>query len=543
MRHLDEGTIHTWLDGQLPRDEAAVVEGHVAECRQCADAVAEARGFIAASSRILTALDGVPRDVAPKQPLGASRQPVGASRQSSAISHQPSAGGAPASADAPVIAQPATHSAAKRAQRRWFRGPSLAAAATIVVAVGTFALMRAGGDKSTSLEVAADAGAERASGPLASDSSSPVLSAPSATPAPANAPVANEARDAVATDRRGFADGARPAESRRLSEPAVAGSQREQLAKQELPTTVAATGRAATSQRERDEPQTRERPVAPAPPPAVVSAPAPARPDTTRVQVFRGSKSELAVARTDAVRQSAAKVAEDVAAATGSIRGRVTDANRTGIEGAMVTVENTAIGVASSRTGEFELNGVPAGAQQIVARRAGYAAVSQPVTVTARQVVSADIRLAPASNALAETATPRGTAAPGAAMARAPSAPVAAHGCYELGITPGSPQARADFRQVPRRIALDSAVVPARSDGIWYQVRDLTRSGVVNGVWRPTPPDGIEVQWTYGTKTATLRLTGVSGPVLRGSVEEIDRVSATGDAAAVVAGKTRCDPR
>jgi len=67
MQHLDEGTIHAWLDGQLPRDEAHQVEAHVAECRECADAVAEARGLIAASSRILTALDGVPGEVVPKQ--------------------------------------------------------------------------------------------------------------------------------------------------------------------------------------------------------------------------------------------------------------------------------------------------------------------------------------------------------------------------------------------------------------------------------------------------------------------------------------------
>ena len=46
MQHLDAGTIHTWLDGQLPRDEAVAVEAHVAECRECADAVAEARGLI-----------------------------------------------------------------------------------------------------------------------------------------------------------------------------------------------------------------------------------------------------------------------------------------------------------------------------------------------------------------------------------------------------------------------------------------------------------------------------------------------------------------
>lgn len=65
MQHLDEGTIHSWLDGALGPDEAARVEAHAAECPECAAAVAEARGFIAASSRILTALDHVPRGVVP----------------------------------------------------------------------------------------------------------------------------------------------------------------------------------------------------------------------------------------------------------------------------------------------------------------------------------------------------------------------------------------------------------------------------------------------------------------------------------------------
>jgi len=68
MQHLDEGTIHSWLDGALGADEAARAEAHVAECAQCAAAVAEARGFIAASSRILTALDHVPRGVVPAAP-------------------------------------------------------------------------------------------------------------------------------------------------------------------------------------------------------------------------------------------------------------------------------------------------------------------------------------------------------------------------------------------------------------------------------------------------------------------------------------------
>ncbi|MEX2110438.1 MAG: zf-HC2 domain-containing protein [Gemmatimonadaceae bacterium] len=68
MQHPDEGTIHSWLDNALSVEEAARVESHVAGCPQCAAAVAEARGFIAASSRILTALDDVPRGVVPAAP-------------------------------------------------------------------------------------------------------------------------------------------------------------------------------------------------------------------------------------------------------------------------------------------------------------------------------------------------------------------------------------------------------------------------------------------------------------------------------------------
>ncbi len=65
MQHPDEGMIHSWLDGALPAEDAGRIEAHVAECAECRTTVAEARGFIAASSRILTALDDVPRGVLP----------------------------------------------------------------------------------------------------------------------------------------------------------------------------------------------------------------------------------------------------------------------------------------------------------------------------------------------------------------------------------------------------------------------------------------------------------------------------------------------
>jgi hypothetical protein len=72
MQHLDEGTIHAWLDGELPPAERAQAEAHIAECAECAAAVAEARGFVAASSRILTALDSVPGGVLPAASTGSS---------------------------------------------------------------------------------------------------------------------------------------------------------------------------------------------------------------------------------------------------------------------------------------------------------------------------------------------------------------------------------------------------------------------------------------------------------------------------------------
>ena len=65
MPHPDEGTIHAWLDGALAPVEARGLEEHLAGCADCTAAVAEARGLLAASSRILSALDSVPGGVLP----------------------------------------------------------------------------------------------------------------------------------------------------------------------------------------------------------------------------------------------------------------------------------------------------------------------------------------------------------------------------------------------------------------------------------------------------------------------------------------------
>ncbi len=58
--HVDEGTIHGWLDGQLDEAHAARIQAHVGRCGACAAHVAEARGLMAGASRVIGMLDEVP---------------------------------------------------------------------------------------------------------------------------------------------------------------------------------------------------------------------------------------------------------------------------------------------------------------------------------------------------------------------------------------------------------------------------------------------------------------------------------------------------
>lgn len=107
----DEGLIHAWLDGELGAEEAARVERLVAEDPEWAAAVAEARGLVAASTRIVGALDVVAGDVIPR---GAS----------AAGTHAP------------------TPRVARQAVRTWMR---VAAGIVFVAGVGYLGLDRSGG--------------------------------------------------------------------------------------------------------------------------------------------------------------------------------------------------------------------------------------------------------------------------------------------------------------------------------------------------------------------------------------------------------------
>ena len=146
MQHPDEGTIHAWLDGELPEDQSNEIAAHASECPECSAKIAEARGLIAASTRILTALDDVPARVIPE-----------------------AAGTLPAAAPA--------------RRRRWFdRTDIRAAAAVLVVAGASYMVVKRDSATTTDALLVAD---RAQSAPMAAtDSAGPTASvvAPVAPP-------------------------------------------------------------------------------------------------------------------------------------------------------------------------------------------------------------------------------------------------------------------------------------------------------------------------------------------------------------------------
>ena len=69
MPHLEEGTIHELLDGELSGAEAAEIASHVESCAECAARLAEARVFMAEADRLIAGLDAPAAAPAAAPPL------------------------------------------------------------------------------------------------------------------------------------------------------------------------------------------------------------------------------------------------------------------------------------------------------------------------------------------------------------------------------------------------------------------------------------------------------------------------------------------
>ena len=99
-------------------------------------------------------------------------------------------------------------------------------------------------------------------------------------------------------------------------------------------------------------------------------------------------------------------------AATGTVRGRVTDAaSGQGVANASVIVDGTRIGASTADNGTFTLVAVPTGPRVITVRRIGYQLARKPVTVNAGDNTVGDIPLNVSAVNLSEVVV-TGTAAP-----------------------------------------------------------------------------------------------------------------------------------
>ena len=59
MRHVDEGILHAFLDGELPPAEVVELERHLSVCVPCRAQLAEARSFVGEADALVVALDPV----------------------------------------------------------------------------------------------------------------------------------------------------------------------------------------------------------------------------------------------------------------------------------------------------------------------------------------------------------------------------------------------------------------------------------------------------------------------------------------------------
>ncbi|MFN2572430.1 MAG: anti-sigma factor [Gemmatimonadales bacterium] len=69
MSHVDEGTLHAYLDGQLPSSERAALEAHLAQCANCSATLVEARALLARANSMLGTARPVERPMPPLEQL------------------------------------------------------------------------------------------------------------------------------------------------------------------------------------------------------------------------------------------------------------------------------------------------------------------------------------------------------------------------------------------------------------------------------------------------------------------------------------------
>jgi hypothetical protein len=368
MQHLDEGTIHAWLDDALTPDESAAVALHASACQECAARVAEARGLIAASSRILSALDVVPAGVVP---------------------------------DAPPVAPSVVPLGSARRPKRWGQSAGFAAAAGIMFLAATslFLVQRAGDDVTVREALPVTADAPAAPAPAADQVRARAKSALS------DASTRDDAADTIAKQaipanpvrepERALGQRAQELEPRAGAPPAARPAPAT-----ELPRTTMAFSRIDTV-------------PAVAPRPGLAAAASKERPES---KVLADSSAVAAGgARSDVLSRRRADPATFV-------RGQVTD-RTTGapVGNAVVSVLGLSSSALTDSAGYFALPAVPAGRHELRVRRIGYGPGSSRLDVTPGDSLFVALSLDAAALSLNAVVATASAAAPRGAQGKAES--------------------------------------------------------------------------------------------------------------------------
>ncbi|MBL0171229.1 MAG: carboxypeptidase-like regulatory domain-containing protein [Gemmatimonadaceae bacterium] len=358
--HVDEGTIHAWIDGAFNVPASATVEAHVSTCSVCQGQVAEARGFIAGASRVVRGLDAVPADVVSREDVART-----ASR---------------------IVAAAADHTrvdvVSARSRRAWYGQTAFRAAAALLITVGGGAYVWSGLGNEVAMPVVADSTRMRSSAPQAAGVSAPVVTerrVEAAAPAAMDAATANRASPSLPPVA--LRDRARDKPVTAETDPAL----RERRVN--VATEVAAMPARA---------------YAPASPPLSTASNAV---PSVQPPVAVGGVGGRGVAG------GVAKSAVRDQLGGGMVSGVVVDPRNTPLAGAAVIISGTTIGTTTNARGEFDLR-APADTATLQVRRLGYTTSSLALSTRSMDTTRTRVTLREANQA------------PGAVVVASEAAPV-----------------------------------------------------------------------------------------------------------------------